>query len=280
MLVNRPMIELSKSTSNGPDLLSYDYIVINSSGGKDSQAMTHEICAQARALGILHKVIMVHANLGRVEWEGAREIAELHAATYGIQFFVVRREKGDLLQQIEELGMFPDNQNRYCTSDQKRDQVAKLFTTITRELFTPRPGAEKCRILNCMGIRAQESSARAKKIPFQRDARNSNGKRDVDIYYPIFNWTLDQVWNCIRKSGVAYHFAYDLGMPRLSCCFCIFAPREALILAGKHNTELLREYVRVEKKIGHTLRKDQSLAEILEEVEKGTEVKQIADWNM
>lgn len=32
----------------------------------------------------------------------------------------------------------------------------------------------------------------------------------------------------------------DLGMPRLSCCFCIFSPRSALLLAGKHNPGLRR----------------------------------------
>jgi hypothetical protein len=56
------------------------------------------------------------------------------------------------------------------------------------------------------------------------------------------------------QSGVNYHFAYDLGMPRLSCCFCIFASEDALMIAGKHNPELLTEYVRVETKIDHTFK--------------------------
>lgn len=97
---------------------------------------------------------------------------------------------------------------------------------------------------------------------------------------PIHNWTLTEVWACIKASGVAYHFAYDLGMPRLSCCFCIFAPKAALVLAGQHNTELLREYVRIETKIGHTLRQNLSLAEVLKEVEAGQAAGAIEDWNM
>jgi hypothetical protein len=45
-------------------------------------------------------------------------------------------------------------------------------------------------------------------------------------------------------------------MPRLSCCFCIFSPRSALLLAAKHNPELLAQYVAVEKQIGHRFRKE------------------------
>ena len=36
----------------------------------------------------------------------------------------------------------------------------------------------------------------------------------------------------------------ELGMPRLSCALCIFAPKEALLLAGYHNPALLAESTR------------------------------------
>ena len=45
-------------------------------------------------------------------------------------------------------------------------------------------------------------------------------------------------------------------MPRLSCCFCIYAPPEALLLSGYHNRALLDEYVRVEAAIGHAFKFD------------------------
>ena len=41
----------------------------------------------------------------------------------------------------------------------------------------------------------------------------------------------------IRRSGVPYHYAYDFGMPRLSCMFCFYAPKSALRLAGSHNRD-------------------------------------------
>jgi 3'-phosphoadenosine 5'-phosphosulfate sulfotransferase (PAPS reductase)/FAD synthetase len=113
-----------------------------------------------------------------------------------------------------------------------------------------------CRILNTMGFRAEESPGRKKRCatPISIDKKASNGRREVTVWYPIHDWTEDAVWARIRASGAPYHHAYDLGMRRLSCCFCIFAPEHALMIAGHHNRELLSEYVRIEKKIGHAFR--------------------------
>lgn len=69
-------------------------------------------------------------------------------------------------------------------------------------------------------------------------------------------------------------------MPRLSCCFCIFAPRVALLLAGKHNSELLAEYVRVEREIGHSFRLELPLAEVQRALEEGEEPGSIQSWTM
>jgi 3'-phosphoadenosine 5'-phosphosulfate sulfotransferase (PAPS reductase)/FAD synthetase len=92
------------------NLNDYDWIVINSSAGKDSQAMTHYVCSLAQAQGVKwNKMVMVHCDLGRVEWKGTRELAEAHAKHYGLRFEVVKREQSDLLQQIEARGMSQGN---------------------------------------------------------------------------------------------------------------------------------------------------------------------------
>ena len=69
-------------------------------------------------------------------------------------------------------------------------------------------------------------------------------------------------------------------MPHLSCCFCIFSPRSALLLAGKHNPELLAEYVAVEKAIGHRFRKELPLAGIQAALASGEEPGLVQDWPM
>jgi 3'-phosphoadenosine 5'-phosphosulfate sulfotransferase (PAPS reductase)/FAD synthetase len=262
-----------------PDLGSYDVILVNSSAGKDSQCMLDVVVERARALGVVDRVVVVHADLGRVEWEGTRELAEEQASAYGLRFIAVKRPQGDLLDHVRARRKWPASNARYCTSDHKRGQVRKVMTSLAAEV-RERTGKDQARILNCLGIRAQESPARAKRPSFQHDRPASNGRRHVDTWHPIHHWTVDEVWARIRQSGVPHHRAYDLGMPRLSCCFCIFAPKAALVVAGRHNRALLEEYVRTEDEIGHTFRKSLPIAEVLDAVEAGEACGEVESWDM
>src|SRR5579885_256991 len=250
------------------------WIVINSSAGKDSQAMLDFMAAEVKRLGLApERVVVVHADLGRVEWQGTRELAEEQAKHYGFRFEVVKYSRRDLLEQVRLRRRWPSSTARYCTSDHKRGPIRTLFTKLIRESG---PGI----IVNCLGLRADESPARAKRPAFVFDEQASNGKRKVYNYLPIHSWSKGQVWERIRASGVRHHPAYDLGMPRLSCCFCIFSPRAALLVAGKHNPELLNQYVEVEKEIGHKFRMNLSLVEVQEAVQCGEEVAHVDDWSM
>lgn len=278
------MTSMTSTSTPAVRLSDYDLVVVNSSGGKDSQAMLTTLVAQADAEGFdRSNLVVVHADLGRVEWEGTRELAETQAQFYGLRFVAVSRPQGDLLTQIEARGMFPSSTARYCTSDQKTGQVARVLTAETtkaladrkaRGIFSDRP----VRILNALGLRAQESPARAKKVPFGPDKRASNGKRAVDRWLPIFEMTEDEVWETIKASGVPSHPAYDAGMPRLSCCFCVLASKGALVRAAQLNPGLAEEYRAVEARIGHTFRQDLSMADIIAAAETSTEVV-AEDWN-
>jgi 3'-phosphoadenosine 5'-phosphosulfate sulfotransferase (PAPS reductase)/FAD synthetase len=262
-----------------PDLNSYHWIVINSSAGKDSQAMLDYVveCSD-RAVVPRERLLVAHADLGRVEWPGTRELAEEQANHYGLEFIAVSRPQGDLLHHIAQRGMFPSPSVRWCTSDHKRGQIAKVFTRLAD--VSRQRGVRVCRILNCLGLRADESPARARRLPFDLNETASNGRRIVYDWLPLHSWTSEQVWERIQSSGARHHPAYDLGMPRLSCCFCIFSPRSALLLAGKHNPELLAEYVAVEKQIGHRFRMELSLAEIQDDLVKGEQPGFVNDWFM
>jgi 3'-phosphoadenosine 5'-phosphosulfate sulfotransferase (PAPS reductase)/FAD synthetase len=154
----------------------------------------------------------------------------------------------------------------------------KLFTALAER--SRAAGVPACRILNCLGLRAEESPARARRLPFGLNEMASNSRRIIHDWLPLHSWTTAQVWARIRASGVRHHPAYDLGMPRLSCCFCIFSPRSALLLAGKHNPELLAQYVAVEKQIDHRFRKELSLAEVHEALAQGEQPGTVNDWFM
>jgi len=283
-----------------PDLTEYDVIAVSSSGGKDSQAMLDYVHGLASDAGIADRVVVIHADLGKVEWEGTGELAEEQAKAYGCPFIVTSRiggickvngktyskgeTYGDILDYAERRGAWPSSAARWCTSEFKRGPILKVFTQLAREWRKVNPekaDCRPCRILDCMGLRAEESPARAKKTQFEN--RKSNSNQHVDSWLPIQHWLEHEVWATIRASGVPHHPAYDLGMPRLSCAFCIFAPKEALVLAGKHNRELLEEYVAVEDRIDHTFRQNLSLAEVLEAVKADEEVdldEMTPEWNM
>jgi 3'-phosphoadenosine 5'-phosphosulfate sulfotransferase (PAPS reductase)/FAD synthetase len=282
-----------------PDLTSYDWIVVSSSAGKDSQAMLDYVTELARAAGVESRIVVVHADLGEVEWEGTGELAARQAAHYGHRFEVVSRlgnkamkdgkvyKKGEvfgsILDYAERRGAWPSNQQRWCTSDFKRGPIEKLFTVLVGEAAARRGvdanAARQCRILDCMGLRSEESPARAKREQFC--LREENSRKRIDTWLPIQLWSTEQVWTRIQASGVEHHRAYDLGMGRLSCAFCIFAPKASLVLAGKHNRALLDRYVGVEERTGHTFRMDVSLAEVRDAVDAGAEVDATADeWNM
>ncbi|MCA8939373.1 MAG: phosphoadenosine phosphosulfate reductase family protein [Planctomycetes bacterium] len=259
----------------------FDHVIISSSGGKDSQAMLWELYKEAYDSGYpIDQITVFHAHLPAVEWPGVRELARTQAETLGLAYVELRRRQGGLLDHVRDRKMWPSPRQRYCTSDHKRAPEHRLYTRIARR-WRERTGEQRpCRILSCMGMRAQESVSRAKMVPFQLLERASNGRRDVYQWLPLHDWTVDQVWEAIDESGLPHHWAYDIGMPRLSCCFCIFAPKSALVLAGRHNKELLEEYVRVEEEIGHTFKPDLTLREVLDEVESGETPETVPDWNM
>jgi 3'-phosphoadenosine 5'-phosphosulfate sulfotransferase (PAPS reductase)/FAD synthetase len=165
------------------------------------------------------------------------------------------------------------------TSSPPGGVVYTLLTRLTAETRGLHPG-RVVRILNCLGLRAEESPARAKKVPFRFDQQASNGKRAVFTWLPLHDWTTAQVWERIRQAGLESHPAYVLGMPRLSCVFCIFSPRNALVLAGKHNPGLLKEYVAVEKEIGHRFRADLSLADVQRALDAGEQPGPVHNWAM
>ena len=243
-----------------PDLKSYNLIMVNTSAGKDSQAMLDYVVELADQAGVRDRILSFHADLGRVEWPGTAELAQEHAEAYGVRFVKIKRPQGDLLDHIEQRGMFPDSARRYCTSDHKRGQGRKAMTAAVNELHS----GSQIRVLNCIGLRRQESAARKKKTAMRFDSSASNGRRHVDEWLPILEWSVEDVRARIKQAGTRHHWAYDLGMPRLSCCFCVLASRRALVCAAQNMPELAAEYARVESKIGHRFRRDLSMAEIIE----------------
>jgi 3'-phosphoadenosine 5'-phosphosulfate sulfotransferase (PAPS reductase)/FAD synthetase len=175
-------------------------------------------------------------------------------------------------EKLRNTPAWPSSAARYCTSDQKRAPGRRLITELVAELdieWRGRPArpVRQAKVLYVLGIRAQESSGRAKKSAIEVDKAATTGVREVTTWHPILDWTEDQVWDRIHASGVRYHWAYDKGMERLSCSFCVLATREDLTCAARLRPDLAHKYLELEREIGHTFKADLSMADIVAEAE-------------
>src|SRR5262249_21942122 len=176
-----------------------------------------------------------------------------------------------------------DAKNRYCTAEFKRNQIGRVITQLVHD--HPAFGTRPVRVLNALGIRAAESPARRKRgeskpqiagLPCWVELRMAT--KVITSWWPIFRLSTREVWAAIAQAGTPVHPAYRLGMSRLSCVFCVFAPKAALVLAGKHNPELLRRYAQVEAEIGHRFQNNLAIADVLRAVEAGEQAGAITTW--
>lgn len=258
-----------------PDLTAYDIVLVNSSAGKDSQASLDVVVEHARAAGVLGRVVVVHADLGDAEWDGVAGLAAEHAAHYGLRFELARRTASDghtetILERVATRGMWPDAARRWCTSDHKRGPIRKIMTALVAELRDSGTVVDRpVRLLNVMGLRAAESTARARRVPYAANQAASSGKRHVDEWYPIHHYTVADVWARIAAAGTRPHPAYAAGMSRLSCRFCVLSSRADLICSARLNPDLANQYAAVEAAVGHTFRADLSMADIITEARHG-----------
>lgn len=226
--------------------------VINHSGGKDSQATylhVKTIVPQAQ-------LVLVHADLGDVEWEGAKE--HITATTDGEPLHVCRSRRG-LLQMIEERGMFPSPSQRQCTSDLKRGPIERTIRRLVEDRTAQYPGVRTAieagarLVVNCMGMRAEESPGRSKLQPFKLNKGNSKNHREWYDWLPIHDWTAEKVFATIAAAGQEPHPVYAAGMSRFSCCFCIMSNKADLTTAARLNPALYRRYVELERSTGQVM---------------------------
>lgn len=228
--------------------------VVNHSGGKDSQAMYLVI----RAMVPADRIVVVHADLGEVEWAGLKD--HIKANIDGHQLHVAEAVYADgspktLLGEWDRKGKAPSPSQKWCTSDLKRDPIAKVVRRLANER-----GCDV--VVNCMGLRSGESCDRAKLEPMSVNKRATNTKRTVYDWLPIHTLTTAEVFSIIANAGQQPHPMYAMGMSRLSCCFCIMGSKGDLTRAATLNPELYAKYVALEKKTGYTVVKGKGLEEV------------------
>jgi len=215
-------------------------VAIGVSGGKDSQACAVAVVAYLDAIGHTGPRVLVHADLGRVEWKDSLPVCEELARHLGIELMVVRRPAGDMMDRW--LGRWQNNLTRYrdlscvklilpwstpsmrfCTSD------AKIWP-ITSALKKRFPGQD---IVNVAGIRREESATR-RKMPVAAEQAKLMRKGSAGLTWnAIIEWEIDEVFSAIDQAGLRLHEAYTkYRASRVSCAYCIMSSESDLRAAA------------------------------------------------
>lgn len=233
-------------------------IALGVSGGKDSTAMAFATMRFLDAVGHQGPRILIHSDLGRLEWKASLPLCQHLAARLGLDLIVVRRQAGDLLDRW--LTRWHNNCARYAHLECVRlilpwSTAAMRFCTselktalICRDLVERFAG---CTILSASGIRRQESSNRAK-APILTSQMRLTSKTFQTCgfdWHPLLGWSLRDVLNYHQDCDFPLHEAYTrYGTSRVSCAFCILSSRADLLAsstcAGNH--DIYRELVDLE----------------------------------
>lgn len=271
-------------------------LAVSISGGKDSQAMLYSLVKLHREQGYGGSIYAVHAHLGRAEWPQTLGHCRRIAAEAGVELVVVSRPQGDLLAEMRHRMAtlvntgkphWPDARNRWCTAHQKQNQI-------------DRDHRRHQLVVSAMGIRAEESPARARRATVSVRASITtarlkgasvdgalsdlrDGERLALDWLPLHGWTEADVWEACGTTlddvnrrrelyragrhedalwGFPAHPAYVFGNQRLSCALCVLASRNDILCGARHNPEIYREYVAMEEESGFRFRKDLSLSSL------------------
>lgn len=261
---------------------------VSHSGGKDSQAMYIAISKVVP----FDQIRVIHADLGDLEHPGTYDhiistVATNHApivarsvnqAGEEIDLFdMVRNRRASLdAKGRYDAPAFPSSAQRFCTSDLK---TGPIWKKIRNDDHCPDYEAEQRNgkiVVNCVGIRADESKSRMKKVvqrgTLNLNKKNTNGKRDAYDWWPIAHWTDQEVFEEIYQADQEPHSAYGhmrtpnghhytTGNERLSCMFCIFGSRNDLRRAKEQSPELYQRYIDLEIEVRSTMFNGESLAD-------------------
>jgi 3'-phosphoadenosine 5'-phosphosulfate sulfotransferase (PAPS reductase)/FAD synthetase len=210
-------------------------LAISVSGGKDSDALLRYLAKLHKEQRWSGEVFAITADLGRIEWPGTLEHIQAVCHELDMPLVVVRRSKGGMIERWDErrqtlIAQQVTNQKegdkpfwsssaaRYCTKELKTAQVDQYLRQF---------GAVVCAV----GIRAEESSSRAKKPHFQvrndiatKELKTARGLSAIEheewaekaitqwvasafkgrlalTWNAVFDWPIEAVWQELGTSG-------------------------------------------------------------------------------
>lgn len=210
------------------DWLAGKHIVASVSGGKDSAAMSLYLME----LGLDFEPVFMDT-----QWENQATYEWLRGPFTKALGRPIREIGNPLGMRglIQKKGMFPSRQRRFCTQELKvypmRDYLSALLDR----------GVEP---VNAVGIRAEESEARAR-MP----EREWMKEYDCEVWRPIIRWTEQEVIDIHRRHGLAPNPLYLAGASRVGCWPCIFSRKAEIRMVADTDPARIDLMVAMEKEV-------------------------------
>ncbi len=208
---NRDMLDIIERTTVRRILAEYekhrnklDVFYVAFSGGKDSAVLLDLV---KKALP-KRSFVVIFGDTG-MEFPDTYDVVEETkklCENEGIPFYVAKSH----LEPWESWELFgpPARVLRWCCSVHKSTpQILKL-----REIV----GKQDCTGLAFVGVRAEESDARAE-YGFENYAKKQSGQYS---HNSILDWTSAEVWLYVFANGVPFNAAYTKGSARVGCICC------------------------------------------------------------
>ena len=245
-------------------------LIVNMSGGKDSVKMLGTLRQKYPTVRII--AVMADTGFEHVNPISAADFAKQICDSFNVELHIVKNPNKTYLEMVERRGMFPSSATRQCTSDLKRGPIQTWIRRAVKSgLIT-----EKF-IINCMGLRAQESPARAKQPRFKKNVSLSKAGRMVWDWLPIHRDSLADVLQWHWTNNVPLHPVYVPEyhadkqansefkgyLRRLSCRVCIFSTKADLHAIYQRDRAAFDMVSNLETKMNFTMRSGESLVQII-----------------
>lgn len=251
-------------------------VAISVSGGKDSQAAAIVATKHLDAICHTGPRLLVHADLGLVEWDDSAAVCAELAQYLGLELLTVRRPAGGLMERWE--ARWESSVRRYInletvtlvlpwSTPALRFCTSELKTQVIMPALRRRFAGQA--IVNVTGIRRQESPARAKQAVSAPDAAYSRPGAPVLAWRPILNLSTEEVFQVIADAGLGTHEAYTVyRSSRVSCSFCIMQNAADSAAAARHpgNHNAYRRQVALELESGFAFQGSRWLCDLAPEL--------------
>jgi len=275
----------------GPDLESYQHVLLCCSGGKDSVA---SLLALIEAGVPLHKIELHHQCVDGqtstlMDWPVSTSYVDKLGAAFGLPVIHSWRE-GGIEKEMNRNGdrtapvsfFTKDGQVRTVGGVRGKESVRRRFPQVSADLkvrwcsssakidvfgmvLTNDPRFQNKRVLVVTGERAEESTNRANYQTFEphrSDLRDGiKVKRHIDHWRPVHGWTEAQVWEIMKRHRINPHPAYWLGYSRASCRGCIFSGPNEWATVRTYMPEAFAPIAAYEKEFGVKIHRSLTLDE-------------------